>query len=146
MKALSHLRNIFLILGLAFLVPSIVIGSSSMGKVRSGVITTGRILEVIPSSTAKAAPTLVIGFTNSAGSTDILRSPGFRARHAHSIGESVDIIYNPMNASEAAIYNFHSLWFVPLTLAIFSLTCLTTGYIFHRQAGRLSAPKPQLHP
>lgn len=45
-----------------------------------------------------------------------------------SVGEPVEVAYDPADTSRAKIDSFLTIWFLPLLLALFGLACFVAGY------------------
>jgi len=45
-----------------------------------------------------------------------------------SVGEKVEVAYDPANPARARINSFWTIWFVPILITAFGLACLAAGY------------------
>lgn len=144
---MNSLRVIFLILGVSFSVGTYFAIKSKSEFIAKAEVVNGKVIELVKSyssssSSSRSSSSLssrrsssgsklmyapVVSFKSKSGSYYRFESSGKSNPPSYSVGETVEVIYDPTNPYDASINGFFSLWFLSIMLGIFAVIFLCIG-------------------
>ena len=121
MKKYRFIFPIFLVIGILFLIGTAFTLNSGMDMAKNGIKTTGVITDLDISVSEDKSKTYfpIIEFTTQENQQIEFRSSMGSSSYRNSIGQSIDIIYNPANPQDAIIDSFFGVYGLSIFLGIF---------------------------
>ncbi|MEQ4675082.1 DUF3592 domain-containing protein [Providencia vermicola] len=121
MKKYRFIFPIFLVIGLLFLVGTAFALYSGMDMAKNGIKTTGIVTDLDISVSEDKSKTYfpIIEFTTLENQQIEFRSSMGSSSYRNSIGQSIDVLYNPANPQDAIIDSLFGVYGLSIILGIF---------------------------
>lgn len=147
MKVLKILSGVFGTVGVGMLAGSFFILSHTRGFIAGASEAEGKVIALDRSTSSSnsgsrsTAYRPVVGFASGTGKRFEFTSSVGSSPPSHRVGESVTVLYNPADPSNARIKSFVQLWFGFLIVFVLGLVfaAIGLGMIFVRARGRSRA-------
>ena len=136
MNLFSHIKTVFLIIGIALISGAAFSAKSASSLIDAYVLGTGEVIEMIEhvykgsythdKGSFTYAP--VVRFSSSNGTDYEFMSNTSSNSPSYYVGEHVEVLYLASNPNEAIIYSFFSLWGDAIILATFGSIFSVIGF------------------
>ncbi|MTC71622.1 MULTISPECIES: DUF3592 domain-containing protein [Providencia] len=129
MKIKNIIFTVFLVIGILFLLGTAFSLYSSMNMTKNGVETTGIVtdLDVSVSEDKSKSYFPIIEFTTQDNQKIEFRSSMGSSSYRGSIGQSIDVLYDPTNPHDAVINSFFGIYALSIFCGIFGVVFTLIG-------------------
>lgn len=129
MRRIEGTSYLFSFIGIAILIGTISIALNTFHFLAQSKVTTGKVIQLVPNQSSDSGYTYapVILFTLEDNKSVKFQSSVSSNPPAHSIGDTVPVIYDPVSPVHAEINSFFNLWFGPLVLGFLGMVFTAVG-------------------